>query len=151
MDAVADESALVVNDALSIPLAELQMRFSRSSGPGGQNVNRTSTRVEVLLDVRNSPSLNEEQRALIERRLRHNIDQEGVLHLVSQSTRSQYQNRQDVLTRLAALLAASLRTPPKRLATRPTRASQERRIGNKRARSQVKSRRGQVGHEDMEE
>ncbi|MHB0859358.1 MAG: alternative ribosome rescue aminoacyl-tRNA hydrolase ArfB [Anaerolineae bacterium] len=151
IDATTGDSALTIDEELSIPLSEIRLRFTRSSGPGGQNVNRTSTRVELLLDVRNSPSFTDEQRALIERRLRSYIDQDGVLHLVSQSTRSQYQNRQDVLARLAALLAASLRKQPKRVATRPTRASKERRIGSKRARSQIKRTRGRVGHEDLGE
>jgi len=129
---------LFVNEELSIPLAELGFQFSRSSGPGGQRVNRTATRVELRFDVRNSPSLSPTQRLVILDRLRGYIDREGVLHLVSQSTRSQWRNRQDAIARFARLIGESLRTPPRRIGTRPSRSATERRLRRKRARSLTK-------------
>ncbi|MFH1086705.1 MAG: alternative ribosome rescue aminoacyl-tRNA hydrolase ArfB, partial [Chloroflexota bacterium] len=107
-----------------------------------QNVNRTATQVELRFDVGGSPSLTEAQRALILHRLRGYIDQEGVLHLFSRATASQYQNRQDVRERLCDLLARSLRRPRRRIATRPTRASALARLDHKRRRGTVKRGRG---------
>lgn len=130
--------ALLINEGLSIPLVELRFQFSRSGGPGGQRVNRTATRVELTFDVRNSPSLSPAQRSMILDRLRSYIDQDGVLHLVSRSTRSQWRNRQDVIARFSRLLQESLRVPRKRVATQPTGAAKERRLRSKRARSTIK-------------
>ncbi len=76
-------------NTVSIPTSELHFRFARSSGPGGQHVNRSATQVELLFDVANSPSLDETQRQRVLRNLTPRIDKEGVLHLVSQETRSQ--------------------------------------------------------------
>jgi ribosome-associated protein len=143
------EEKLVVNEQVHIPLSELSFRFARSSGPGGQHVNRTATRVELLFDVQHSPSLNEQQRELILRRLSGYIDQEGVLHLFSQSTRSQYQNREDVIARFRALMNQGLRVTPKRVPTKPSRAAKEKRLHAKRARSQTKQQR-RVTREDWE-
>lgn len=139
---------LQVNRQLTIPLDELRFRFTRSGGPGGQNVNRTATRVELLFDVVRSPSLTEEQRALLLKRLRHEIDSEGVLRLVSQSTTSQWQNRQEVIERLRMLLRAALRLPRKRIPTRPSRAAREKRLQRKRRRSLVKRNRRRVLREE---
>mgnify|MGYP000365601865 CR=1 FL=1 len=142
---MSEQGLLEVNPQLSIPMDELHFRFARSSGPGGQNVNRTATRVELLFDVQNSSSLSAEQRLLILRRLRRYIDQRGVLHLFSQGTRSQLRNREEVVERLRVLLDKSLQTPRKRLATRPSPASRERRLLNKRRHSLRKAARRPVG------
>jgi len=133
-----NESALRITDNVSIPMSELQFRFARSSGPGGQHVNRSATQVELLFDVANSPSLNEAQRQRVLRRLRSRIDKEGVLHLVSQETRSQLRNREEVVERFQALMREALRVPKRRLPTRPTRAARERRLEEKRRRSETK-------------
>jgi len=143
------EETLVVNEQVSIPLSELSFRFARSSGPGGQHVNRTATRVELLFDVQHSPSLDERQRELILQRLRGYIDQEGVLHLFSQSTRSQYRNREEVISRFRALLNQGLRVTAKRVPTKPGRAAKEKRLKTKRARSQAKQQR-RVTRDDWE-
>ncbi len=135
---------LTITDYLAIPLAELDFRFSRSSGPGGQHVQRSDTRVELLFDVANSPSLTEEQRARILARLGGYIDNDGVLHLFSSATRSQLENREDVVARLRALLAAALRVQRRRVATRPSRAAKRARLEDKRARSGVKQARRKV-------
>ena len=133
---------IVVNDDLAIPEDEVTLRFARSGGPGGQNVNRTATRVELLFDVARSPSLNERQRARIMARLHGYIDREGVLHLFSQATRSQWQNRQDAVERLRLLLAGALHVRPPRRPTRPSAAARERRLQQKRRRGALKRERG---------
>ena len=84
-----NESVVHITDTVSIPMSELSFRFARSSGPGGQHVNRSATQVELLFDVANSPSLDEAQRQRVLNKLKSRIDKEGVLHLVSQETRSQ--------------------------------------------------------------
>jgi ribosome-associated protein len=138
VSSIMNESALRITDNVSIPMSELQFRFARSSGPGGQHVNRSATQVELLFDVANSPSLNEAQRQRVLRRLRSRIDKEGVLHLVSQETRSQLRNREEVVERFQALMREALRVPKRRLPTRPTRAARERRLEEKRRRSETK-------------
>jgi ribosome-associated protein len=129
---------------LTIPGVELEERFSRSSGPGGQGVNTADSRVELIFDVANSRSLTDAQRdrLLIElhRRL---VD--GVLIIAASEHRSQLQNRTAARARLANLLRAGLEPPsPPRRATRPTRGSKERRIEGKKRRSRVKANRGRV-------
>lgn len=140
----ADDRSLEITSELAIPRDELQLRFARSGGPGGQNVNRTSTRVELLFDVAGSPSLSEHQRVLILSRLGGYIDGQGVLHLFSQATRSQWQNRQEVTERFRELLAGALRVRRPRRATRPSAAARERRLRKKRLRADKKRWRGPV-------
>jgi ribosome-associated protein len=139
-----DNDYLYVNDQLSIPLVELSFRFSRSSGPGGQHVQKTSTRVELLFDVANSPSLTGIQRMQIQERLAAHIDSTGVLHLVAQSERSQLRNREEVQGRFQALVRAALKRRKIRRATHPTAASMERRLRAKRQRSGVKEMRRDI-------
>ena len=133
---------------LSIPLSELNFRFSRSGGPGGQHVNRTETRVELLFDVGQSPSLNDEQRQRLLARLGGSLDSEGVLHIVSSLTRSQLDNRADTVARLQVVLRRALHRPRHRVATRPSRSSREQRLHAKRQHSQRKQTRGRVDTED---
>jgi ribosome-associated protein len=135
---------LDITDKVSIPLSELSFRFSRSSGPGGQHASRTETRVELVFDLARSPSLSEGQRKRALRALKPYLDQEGVMHLVSQSTRSQLRNRQEVMERFQTLLQRALKVPKKRYATRPTRAAQKRRLKEKRRRSEIKKQRRPV-------
>ncbi|MBC7255094.1 MAG: aminoacyl-tRNA hydrolase [Chloroflexi bacterium] len=137
-----------INRHLAIPLEEITFRFSRASGPGGQHVNRTATRVEMFFDVASSPSLSEAERALLLRHLAPYLDSRGVLRLVSQESPSQWRNRQEVLARFQALLARGLRQRKPRLATRPTAASRERRLRAKRARSLLKAERRRVLREE---
>ena len=132
---------LVVNETLTITSDELSFQFVRSSGPGGQHVNRSATQVQLSWDVARSPSLTEDQRTLIMSRLRSFIDQDGVLHLSDQSTRSQFRNRAAVVGRLRELLASSQRVAPERIATRPSRAAIRRRLDAKRRRGLVKRQR----------
>jgi ribosome-associated protein len=139
-----DDDILPINDEVSIPRAELAFRFSRSSGPGGQHVQKSSTRVELLFDVAYSPSLSDEQRARVLKRLAGYVDSEGVLHLVAQSERSQHRNREEVVERFQALLHKALKRRKRRKPTRPTAASKEKRLRKKRQRSEIKQKRGQV-------
>jgi ribosome-associated protein len=134
-----------ITPALSLPLDELSFRFSRAGGPGGQNVNKTETRVELLFDVARSPSLSDWQRARIRERLAGHIDSDGVLHLVASSERSQLRNRQEVVERFRTLLAGALRPVHHRRPTKPTGASRERRLAGKARRSEIKKGRGKVG------
>lgn len=137
-----DESKWVrINEELAVPVSELDFRFSRASGPGGQHVQRSDTRVELLFDVARSPSLSEEQRGRIRHRLAGYIDGDGVLRIVSSATRSQLSNREDAVQRFQALLAGALRIRRRRIPTRPTAAAREERLAAKRTRSRVKQMR----------
>jgi ribosome-associated protein len=132
---------LVITPSLSIPPDELQFRFVRSGGPGGQHVNKTATQVELTFDVAHSPSLDDGQRERIGQVLRKRIDGDGLLHLVSTATRSQTANREEVTQRFRVLLAAALKPVKPRRPTRPGRAAKEKRIASKKARGDVKKRR----------
>jgi ribosome-associated protein len=135
---------LRITNAVGIPLSELSFRFSRSSGPGGQHVNRSETRVELLFDLMASPSLSERQKARASRRLETYLDNNGVVHLVSQSTRSQLRNREDVVERFRTLMRGALRVRRRRRPTKPTRAARERRLEEKARRSEKKRQRRRV-------
>jgi ribosome-associated protein len=138
---MADDSALKITATLTIPLAELHFQFSRSGGPGGQHVNRSATQVELTFDVANSPSLTENQRNRIFSQLRSYIDTRGVLHLSSQTTRSQHRNRAEVIERFQQLLRQALHLPKRRVPTHPPPQAKERRLAEKRQKSTVKERR----------
>ena len=139
-----ETDCLSINDQLSIPIVELSFRFSRSSGPGGQHVQKTSTRVELLFDVASSPSLTDYQRTRIQERLASHIDSTGVLHLAAQSERSQLRNREEVLARFQALVRGALKRRKIRRPTHPTAASIERRLHAKRKRSGLKQMRHEI-------
>lgn len=127
-----------ITNTLSIPLSELSFRFSRSSGPGGQHVNKSETRVELLFDVANSPSLTDAQRERVMRGLASRIDGAGVLHVTSQATRSQKQNRDLAIARFTRLMRKALERPKKRRPTKPSRQAKERRLRAKKRRSEIK-------------
>lgn len=133
---------------LEIPTSELQLRFSRSSGPGGQKVNKTATRVELYFDVANSPSLTNEQRARLLDNLQDQLEADGTLRLAASGYASQWRNRQAAIERLREVLARGLRVPKRRIATRPTRASVERRLDRKRQRAETKRRRRKIQRQD---
>jgi len=137
---VAEE--LRVDERLAIPLAEIELRTSRSSGPGGQHANVTASRVEAVFDVEASRSLDEARRARL-------LDRLGpVVTAVAQDGRSQYRNRELALSRLAGKLATALRVQRSRRPTRPTRASRQRRIEQKRRTGERKQSRRRWSGED---
>ena len=138
---------LQISPTLAIPDDELVERFVRSSGPGGQNVNKVSTAVELRFDVASSPSLPEAVRARLLARRDRRLTDEGVLVLSAQRFRTQERNREDARERLAAVIGAALAAPKKRVATRPTQGSKERRLGAKRERASVKRHRSGSGWE----
>jgi len=129
---------LVISPAVSIPDEELVERFVRSAGPGGQNVNKVATAVELRFDVAGSRALPEPVRARLLAKRDRRITDDGVLVLSAQRFRTQDRNRQDARERLAAFIASGLHAPVPRIATRPTRGSKERRLGEKRERSTIK-------------
>src|SRR5215471_6381707 len=132
---------LQITETVTIPLAELHFQFSRSSGPGGQHVNRTASQVELTFDVLGSPSLNEAQRARLLSKLKSYIDTRGILHLTSQTTRSQHRNRAEVIERFADLLQRALHVPKRRIPTKPSAAAEARRLSEKQRVSVVKQQR----------
>jgi ribosome-associated protein len=140
---VMDElNQLRINDQLSIPLAELEFRFSTSGGPGGQHANRSATRVTLLFDVAGSPSLAPKQRDRLLRKLAGRLDKRGVLQVEAQTSRSQRKNRELAVSRFQKLLAKALKKRKKRRKTKPTAASQEKRLKQKKARGKRKRERG---------
>ncbi len=132
---------VIINSHLILPGAEVQYRTARSSGPGGQHVNKSETQVELMFDVVHSPSLSAAQRQRILNKLHNLIDSDGVLHLTAQSERSQLRNREIVTARFQAVLAAALQVPKKRRPTKPTAASNTRRLESKKRRGQLKRQR----------
>ena len=116
-----------------LPTAELEFRATRSGGPGGQHVNTSSTRVELVFDLAGSPTLTEAERELARRRLRSRLDAEGRLRVVAQDERSQHRNRRLAIERFCALMRDALAPPPPpRRPSKPTRASKEERLERKR-------------------
>lgn len=132
---------ITLNDKISIPVSELEIRFSRSGGPGGQHVNKTSTQAELSFDLLNSPSIPQDDRDWLVEKLMHRLDSAGRLRLTSQDTRSQRQNKAIVLERFQEVLRHALRRPKKRKPTKPSKAAVERRIEGKKKRSETKSQR----------
>ncbi|WP_370950476.1 alternative ribosome rescue aminoacyl-tRNA hydrolase ArfB [Amycolatopsis sp. cg5] len=133
---------MVVGSRFVVPGAELSERFSRSSGPGGQGVNTTDSRVELSFDVAASTSIPENLRARIVDRLGGRLV-DGVLTIAASEHRSQLMNREAARERLAVILTeASSPPPPKRRPTKPSRGSKERRLASKKRRSDVKKGRG---------
>jgi ribosome-associated protein len=139
--APSDEKLLFVNASLSIPRSELDFRASRSSGAGGQHVNKTSSRIEVFWNPLSSHALSEEQRDRLRHKLAGRIATDGSIRVVASDMRSQSRNRELAEERLADLIRAALVVPRKRRPTKPSRAAKEARLAEKKRLSHKKSER----------
>lgn len=139
--ATAPQNLLAVNESLSIPRSELDVRVSRSSGAGGQHVNKTSSRVEIFWNVLGSRALNEEQRDRLREKLASRMTSDGSVRVVASDMRSQSRNRELAEERLAELVRRALIVPRKRRATKPTKASKEARLESKKRHSTKKAER----------
>jgi ribosome-associated protein len=134
-------SALPIAPGISIPRSELVTRATRAGGPGGQHVNTSATRVEVVWNVDRTQAFDDETRARLRARLASRLDAEGNIRVVAADSRSQRQNRTAAEERLAALIARALVVPKRRRPTRPTAAAVRARLDAKRRRSETKRRR----------
>ncbi|MBV9858824.1 MAG: aminoacyl-tRNA hydrolase [Alphaproteobacteria bacterium] len=130
-----------VTDDISLDNGEIAESFIRSAGPGGQNVNKVATAVQLRFDVRHSPSLPEPVRRRLERLAGKRMTADGVLVITARRHRSQQRNREDALARLVALIGRAAAPPVLRRATRPTGAARERRLADKARRGAVKRER----------
>ena len=128
-------------DNINIPDNEIRFIFSRSSGPGGQNVNKVNTKATVKFDIMASNALNPEQKERIRKRLSSRISRNGILTVSPDRFRSQQANRKDALERLSRLLSEALRVKPKRKKTSVPKAAKERRLREKRHRGEIKKTR----------
>ena len=133
-----NDGDIIVSPALTIPRAELQFRASRAGGPGGQHVNTSSTRVELLWDLAHSTAVSDEIRARLSAKLASRLDAAGMVRVVASDRRSQSQNRDAAAVRLASLVRQALVVPRPRRKTRPTTASREQRLADKRKRAERK-------------
>ncbi|MBI3194613.1 MAG: aminoacyl-tRNA hydrolase [Ignavibacteriae bacterium] len=132
---------LIITHTVSISLSELTFRFSRSGGRGGQNVNKVETKVELLFDVLQSPSLTDEQRQKVLHRLEARIDSEGVLHITAQEHRTQNKNREEAIKKFVDLMKRALAVRKKRVKTKPSAGEKEKRLEQKKRRSSIKQKR----------
>ena len=132
-----------INADIAISEDEIEERFILASGPGGQNVNKVASAVQLRFDVRRSPSLPEEVRARLERLAGRRLTRDGVLVVTARRTRSQERNRQDALARLVELVRRAAVAPVPRRPTKPTAAGRRRRLEAKTRRSAIKRLRGQ--------
>lgn len=137
-----DDTHIPITDSVKLPVSELEFTYTTGGGPGGQHVNRSATRVSLLFDVTNSPSLDEATRARLLDRLASRLDSRGVLHISVHESRSQYRNRAIALQRFRAILADAMREEAKRTPTQPSRGVHERRLNRKKHRSSIKRDRG---------
>lgn len=132
---------LVVTPRLTIPAGELSMAFARSGGPGGQNVNKVSSKVELRWNPATSAALTHDDRALLLERLRSRLTTDGTLIVTSTLTRDQLKNRDDAQSKLVLIVRSALHRDKPRRETKPTRSSKRRRVADKRHRGEIKRHR----------
>lgn len=138
---MADNDPIEISAGVLVPHEELILRASRSSGPGGQHVNTSSTRIELVWDIASSPSIDDDMRARLMQRLSNRVDSSGKIRLVAQSERSQLRNRDAVIERFGKMIRGALVEQKLRKATKPTKASKRKRIEAKKHRAAVKQQR----------
>lgn len=131
-----------IQPGLRIPASELHIEFSRSTGPGGQHVNKVETRVTICFDIEGSAVLDDHRRSLLKERLRSRINKDGILRISCEESRSQSTNRDLVRVRFAEVVSQALKSQKKRVPTKATRASKRRRMDEKRKRGDIKRGRG---------
>lgn len=141
LSATAPRNLLTINESLSIPRSELDVRVSRSSGAGGQHVNKTSSRVEIFWNIVGSSAVSVEQRARLLEKLASRVTTGGSIRVVASDLRSQSRNRELAEERLADMVRRALIIPRKRKATKPTRAAKEARLDSKKRQSHKKRER----------
>jgi ribosome-associated protein len=132
---------IAITDTLGLDESEISESFIRASGPGGQNVNKVASALQLRFDVRNSPSLPQPVRERLERLAGHRLSQDGVLIITARRFRSQERNRADALQRLVVLIARAATAPRRRRPTRPSAAARERRLADKAQRARLKQQR----------
>jgi ribosome-associated protein len=134
-------SEIKITNRVRIPESEVELSYARSGGPGGQNVNKTATKVQLRWNPRSSTALSAEDLALLETRLASRLTKDGELLVSSERYRDQGRNVDDAVERLVHLVRRAIRRPTPRKKTRPTKASRERRLAGKRRRSELKRQR----------
>jgi ribosome-associated protein len=138
---------VTINRDTTIPESELTFSTARSSGPGGQNVNKVSTKVVLHFDIENSSALTDEQKGLLTIRLQNRVSKSGILTLACQSTRSQFDNKKEVVDRFSKLISAALRKQPPRKKTRVPAGAVKKRIKSKTIHGRKKSERSKISIE----
>ena len=134
--------AIVVTESVRVPAAALTMRAVRASGPGGQNVNKVASKVDLRVDLDAIEGLGDPARERLRALARHRLDADGRLWVTSQATRDQTRNLDDARAKVRALVAAALREPKRRRPSRPSAAARERRLESKKRRGTIKRFRG---------
>ncbi len=142
-------SYIEITQALKIPFFEVKFQTSRSSGPGGQNVNKVETRVELIFNIAHSKSLSESIRQLLLMNLSTYLKSSGTLRIVVQDSRSQWKNKQIAIDKFKNLMRLALKNPQKRITTQPTVTSNEKRLKYKQGRSKIKIMRKPISVEQQ--
>ncbi len=143
-----DSKDLIVDGRVTIPASDLSWRASRSSGPGGQNVNKVATKVTLRLDLRGTEALSRAQKRRLRKLAGRRLDAEGGVFVRAQAERSQRQNLERARDGLRRLILRALPSPKRRVATKPTRASKRRRLEDKRHKGEKKRSRARVSRDD---
>jgi ribosome-associated protein len=141
-------TAIIVTDDVRVPDAALTVRAVRASGPGGQNVNKVSTKIDLRVELDRVEGLSDAARSRLDALARHRLDAEGRLVVTSQATRNQARNLEDAREKVRALVASALISPRSRTATKPSAAARERRLVEKRSRSGIKRLRARPARDD---